>query len=74
MRDLGLNPRQKKTFFEEWFTPYRPQDYRGVIEEYPTTHSRQAGEDKKTEEPSKLRNELSNGHGQVAWENAPSRN
>ncbi|KAG2416221.1 hypothetical protein HFD88_007414 [Aspergillus terreus] len=23
MRDLGLNPRQKKTFFEEWLTPYR---------------------------------------------------
>jgi hypothetical protein len=29
MQDLGLNPHRKKSFFEERFTPYRPQDYRG---------------------------------------------
>ncbi|KAL6229643.1 hypothetical protein BDW75DRAFT_249454 [Aspergillus navahoensis] len=42
MRDLGLNPRRKKTFFEEWFTPYRPRDYRGLIEEYLTIQSSNA--------------------------------
>ncbi|KAJ5254793.1 cofactor FMO1 FAD enzyme [Penicillium chrysogenum] len=33
MRDLGLNPRRKKTVFEEWFVPYWPQDYRGLLQE-----------------------------------------
>lgn len=49
MRDLGLNPRRKKTFFEEWFIPYRPQDYRGLIQEYLTVHSRRIPEDKKAQ-------------------------
>ncbi|KAA8646116.1 hypothetical protein EYZ11_005526 [Aspergillus tanneri] len=47
MRDLGLNPRRKRTFFEEWFTPYRPRDYRGLIQEYLTAHSRRVPADKK---------------------------
>jgi len=40
MQDLGLNPHRKKSFLEEWFTPYRPQDYRGLIQEYLATHPR----------------------------------
>lgn len=40
MKDLGLNPRRKKTVFEEWFVPYRPQDYKGLLQEYLRTHSR----------------------------------
>jgi hypothetical protein len=45
MRDLGLNPRRKKTMFEEWFVPYRPQDYRGLLQEYMNTHSRRVPEE-----------------------------
>lgn len=44
MRDLGLNPRRKKTVFEEWFVPYRPQDYRGLLQEYLSAHSRRIPE------------------------------
>lgn len=42
MEDLGLNPYRKKSFFKEWFTPYRPRDYRGLIQEYLATR-RHAG-------------------------------
>ncbi|KAM5452532.1 hypothetical protein MaudCBS49596_003350 [Microsporum audouinii] len=45
MRDLGLNPYRKKSAFAEWFMPYRPSDYRGVIDEY--LASKPASEEKK---------------------------
>ncbi|EER28767.1 Flavin-binding monooxygenase-like family protein [Coccidioides posadasii C735 delta SOWgp] len=34
MRDLGLNPHRKSNMFAEMFVPYKPRDYRGLIDEY----------------------------------------
>ncbi|WEW58623.1 FAD-dependent monooxygenase dep4 [Emydomyces testavorans] len=34
MRDLGLNPHRKSNILAEMFVPYRPSDYRGLIDEY----------------------------------------
>ncbi|KAE8362922.1 cofactor FMO1 FAD enzyme [Aspergillus caelatus] len=79
MKDLGLNPRRKKTFFEEWFIPYRPQDYRGLIQEYLTVHSRRIPEEKETQNqevkvvPSKKGNELSNGHRELTGDDELTR-
>ena len=79
MKDLGLNPRRKKTFFEEWFIPYRPQDYRGLIQEYLTVHSRRIPEEKVTQKqevkvvPSKKGNQLSNGHRELTGDDELTR-
>ncbi|KAL9579066.1 MAG: hypothetical protein Q9203_006857, partial [Teloschistes exilis] len=32
--DLGIRTRRKKNAVLEMFQPYRPSDYRGLIEEY----------------------------------------
>ncbi|CAI7658403.1 unnamed protein product [Penicillium glandicola] len=53
MRDLDLNPRRKSSFFEEWFTPYRPSDYRGLIQEYLAVHPRVVSPGKRIEEKMK---------------------
>ena len=35
MKDLGLNPHRKGGgWWEEWMGDYRPEDYRGVLQEY----------------------------------------
>lgn len=34
MRDLGLDPRRKKGTFSEMFSPYRPWDYKGIVDEW----------------------------------------
>lgn len=49
MRDLGLDPRGKSSLFEEWFDPYRPRDYRGLIQEYLAVHPQVVPLGKKTE-------------------------
>lgn len=33
-RDLGIRTQRKKNMVLEMFQPYRPSDYRGLIEEY----------------------------------------
>jgi hypothetical protein len=48
MLDHDFDPRWKKTSLEEWFTPYRPQDYQGLNEEYLTVRPRRAEEDQKS--------------------------
>ena len=34
MKDLGLNPYRKGGWWSELFQPYRPRDYKGVVEEW----------------------------------------
>ncbi len=33
LKDAGINPYRKKNGFLEWFSDYRPADYRGVLSE-----------------------------------------
>lgn len=53
MRDLGLNPYRKKTLVEEWFTPYRPRDYRGLVEEYLASNRLRRGQEEKSNSDTK---------------------
>ena len=32
--DAGINPRRKGNFLSELFSPYRPEDFRGFVDEY----------------------------------------
>ncbi|KAI1126932.1 hypothetical protein F5Y10DRAFT_266643 [Nemania abortiva] len=34
LRDLGLKPNRKSSWFAEYFSPYQPGDYKGLIEDY----------------------------------------
>lgn len=43
MRDIGLNPYKEDCF--DWFVPSRPQDYRGLLQEYPIARSRRIPEE-----------------------------
>lgn len=69
MLDHDIEPRWRKIFLEEWVTPYRPRDNRGLNEEYLTVRPRRAEGDQKPRIQDiimvsfKLGNELSNGHG-----------
>ena len=40
MRDLGLKVNRKSNPLAEMFTPYRPVDYRGLIDEYLATRAK----------------------------------
>jgi dimethylaniline monooxygenase (N-oxide forming) len=32
--DIGLNPNRKSWRIMDWFTPYTPKDYKGLVQEY----------------------------------------
>lgn len=34
LRDLGLKFRRKSNFLKEWFAPYTPSDYKGIVREW----------------------------------------
>lgn len=33
-RDLGIKTHRKSNLVSEWFSSYRPRDYKGLIDEY----------------------------------------
>ena len=33
-KDLGINPRRKSNIIAEYVSPYKPEDYNGIDEEY----------------------------------------
>ena len=39
MRDLGLNDLRKKNVLAEYLSPYRPRDYKGVLDEWSASRS-----------------------------------
>ncbi|CUS14354.1 unnamed protein product [Tuber aestivum] len=45
LRELGVNPRRKSGVFRNFFEPYAPRDYRGIVQEWKKAH----GLDKTTE-------------------------
>jgi hypothetical protein len=34
LKDIGIENQRKKSWFAERFTPYMPEDYIGIIDEY----------------------------------------
>ncbi|KAK4243206.1 hypothetical protein C7999DRAFT_18416 [Corynascus novoguineensis] len=34
LRDLGINPRRKKSWFAHWFAPNYPREYKGLVDEF----------------------------------------